>query len=106
MKMQKRTNIQVEQLPFDGRIYVVVDVVPSESGFHAFDLKLVDKETRQEGVVGLQKASFNVDSLINIFSTDNTDEWKLKELKLVPTTWNGQKVIRFERVEPAKTGKK
>lgn len=105
IKFNKRNNILPENLPFEGVIFTVVGVRESESGMYAYDLVLRNKNTGDENIVGLQKQSFNVDSLITIFGTDNPEEWKLKDVKVVPGEWNKQKVVRFERAEPLKSSK-
>lgn len=102
--LKKRNVLTPEMLSQDGDILTVVDLRPAESQFFAFEL-VCEMASGQQVTIGLQKQSFNVDRLIDIFGTDNTDMWKTKRIKAFPAEWNNRPVIRFEAILEDKLGR-
>jgi hypothetical protein len=92
-KLSRRGLLRPTDLPPDGKDFTVISFSPSEGDFYANDLKLRDDSGKQY-VLGLQKTSFNVDSLIDLLG-DITEDWPDQRICLYPSDWKGIDVIRI-----------
>jgi hypothetical protein len=93
MKLKKRNLLTAKDLPSQGEVVTIVNFIEAQTDFYAYEL-IVIRPKVGEAVIGLQKQSFNINSLIEILG-DDTEAYKGKKLTLTPTEWNDTPVIRF-----------
>jgi hypothetical protein len=106
LQLKKRNLMTNEALPVQGLTIEIVEMRDSTSGFYKYDLICFDS-AKHEVVFGFQAQSFNLDSLIDLMSTDNTDAWRGKLVTARPTIYKDIKTIRFFKTtdDEAKTFK-